>query len=350
MSFSDLKKARTFAGIQTFGDAIKVNDTTDSTSTTTGSIVTAGGLGVAKNIYSTGLYLRDGDVAGSLGADSGATTLTDATNKALRLGVPSYNTSEEDTCLFFAFNSVANNNLSIGGGTGSFNAVTKLAFVVAPNQTTTTGTEAIAIQSTGITSAVPFIQNDTTDSTSTTTGSIQTDGGLGVAKRSYFGNEISIRAGASGGVVQRWYSSDGNRNAALAVPANGDTASPFIFSTGNSWKFYVDDSTTGVKLESDDTAWSSASDNRLKTDIVKLSGGLDMIDKINPYYFRYKTDIEGMKRVGVIAQEIQEVCPEAVTVDENGYLGVKYTELIPMLISAIKEQKNEIETLKEKIK
>ena len=56
-----------------------------------------------------------------------------------------------------------------------------------------------------------------------------------------------------------------------------------------------------------------------------------------------------MHDVGVIAQEIQKVLPEAVKQRENGFLAVKYEKLVPLLIEGIKEQQIQIEELKERV-
>ena len=48
---------------------------------------------------------------------------------------------------------------------------------------------------------------------------------------------------------------------------------------------------------------------------------------------------------GVIAQEIQAVLPEAVALRDNGYLGVRYEKLVPLLIEAIKELNEKINKL-----
>ena len=50
---------------------------------------------------------------------------------------------------------------------------------------------------------------------------------------------------------------------------------------------------------------------------------------------------------GLIAQELQEICPELVYENSNGLLNVNYIEIIPILIEAIKEQQEEIENLKD---
>jgi hypothetical protein len=53
--------------------------------------------------------------------------------------------------------------------------------------------------------------------------------------------------------------------------------------------------------------------------------------------------------VGVIAQELQRVIPEAVGEREDGILAVKYERIVPLLIEAIKELQTEVELLKARI-
>jgi hypothetical protein len=54
--------------------------------------------------------------------------------------------------------------------------------------------------------------------------------------------------------------------------------------------------------------------------------------------------------VGVIAQEIQKVLPEIVTMRDNGYLAVKYDKIVALLIESNKELLKRVEALEEKIK
>ena len=53
------------------------------------------------------------------------------------------------------------------------------------------------------------------------------------------------------------------------------------------------------------------------------------------------------KDIGVIAQEIQSVLPEIVATRDNGYLGVKYEKIVPLLIESIKELQKKIEHIEE---
>jgi Chaperone of endosialidase len=89
------------------------------------------------------------------------------------------------------------------------------------------------------------------------------------------------------------------------------------------------------------------SDQRLKDNITPIPNALDKVTAIsgNTFDWNEKSGKEGTE-VGVIAQEILEVLPEAVTTRDNGYLAVRYEKLVPLLIEAIKELKEEINELK----
>ena len=52
------------------------------------------------------------------------------------------------------------------------------------------------------------------------------------------------------------------------------------------------------------------------------------------------------KAIGLIAQEVKEVLTEVVTTDDNGYMGIKYTNIVGVLVEAIKELKAEFEAYK----
>ena len=92
------------------------------------------------------------------------------------------------------------------------------------------------------------------------------------------------------------------------------------------------------------------SDQRLKDNINPIPDALKKVISIsgNTFDWNEKSNKEGSD-VGVVAQEILEVLPEAVTERENGYLAVRYERLVPLLIEAIKDLKTEIDELKQTI-
>lgn len=92
--------------------------------------------------------IRDGNVSLIVGADNVAQTLTDATNKAGRIGVPHYTNAEEPMACFLGSPSSGANALSIGGGSSLLNAATVIDFYAANNTTTTAGTKVASLNTT----------------------------------------------------------------------------------------------------------------------------------------------------------------------------------------------------------
>ena len=88
-----------------------------------------------------------------------------------------------------------------------------------------------------------------------------------------------------------------------------------------------------------------SSDARLKSNIVSLGSTLSRLLLIDGKSYEMK----GKQKIGVLAQEIQEVFPELVTKDDNKMLAVNYQGLVPVLINALKEQQSDIETYKNEV-
>lgn len=96
----------------------------------------------------------------------------------------------------------------------------------------------------------------------------------------------------------------------------------------------------------------ATSDKRLKKNITQISNSLEKVSKLNGVDFNWDTELQSVHEgadTGVIAQEVEEVMPTAVTTRENGYKAVKYDRLIPLLIEAVKELKEQNVALKEEI-
>ena len=89
-----------------------------------------------------------------------------------------------------------------------------------------------------------------------------------------------------------------------------------------------------------------SSDARLKSNIVSLGSTLTKLLQIDGKSY----EVKGKQKIGVLAQEIQEVFPELVSENDNEILAVNYQGLVPVLINALKEQQSEIDRLKEQEK
>ena len=113
----------------------------------------------------------------------------------------------------------------------------------------------------------------------------------------------------------------------------------------------------GVRLANGATSWSAISDMRLKTVTGTYTNALQDIAKIQAIKFTWKHDQSGTPQVGVSAQSVELVVPEAISTsrniatpdDETEYLSVRYTELIPLMIASIQEQQALIESLTARI-
>jgi len=106
----------------------------------------------------------------------------------------------------------------------------------------------------------------------------------------------------------------------------------------------------GVYLTSTSaTAWSSASDERLKDIIEPIVNGVEKVCTLRSVIGTYKNDPEKNRRPFLIAQDLIKVFPEAVDASNPDRLGVQYTEIIPLLTAAIQEQQALIQSLTDRI-
>mgnify|MGYP003625411800 FL=1 len=95
------------------------------------------------------------------------------------------------------------------------------------------------------------------------------------------------------------------------------------------------------------TAFNTSSDYRLKEDLQDFEG-LDLVSKIPVYDYKWKADES--RSYGVMAHELAEVLPQAVSGDKDAeeMQSVDYSKIVPLLVKSIQELKAEIELLKNK--
>jgi hypothetical protein len=89
-----------------------------------------------------------------------------------------------------------------------------------------------------------------------------------------------------------------------------------------------------------------SSDGRLKENVAGLTYGLDAVRRLRPVAFTWKDGADDRQHYGLIAQQVREVLPGIVTGGDgdNGILGMNYSELVPVLVKAVQEQQEEIDT------
>jgi hypothetical protein len=121
-------------------------------------------------------------------------------------------------------------------------------------------------------------------------------------------------------------------------------------------------SPTAYKLEvegdagktSGGTAWSVASDSRLKNIHGKYEYGLDEVMKLNTVRFSYKKDNAldlpaGTNEIGFIAQEVKEVIPDSVVLRDHGYYDLNIHPINVALVNAVQELKQEKDDLQKEL-
>ncbi len=92
-----------------------------------------------------------------------------------------------------------------------------------------------------------------------------------------------------------------------------------------------------------------SSDRRLKNIGEKYIDSLDALKKLDFYHYTYKKDEAKTPHVGVIAQDLQKVFPDAVTKGEDGFLRIRMEDMFYAVINAVKELDNKVASILEDI-
>jgi hypothetical protein len=102
-------------------------------------------------------------------------------------------------------------------------------------------------------------------------------------------------------------------------------------------------------------AGSCSSDRRFKKDITPFSHVLEQVTALQPVHYFWRSEefpnrhFGNSRAYGLIAQDVEEVLPELVATDGEGYKAVDYSELPLLTIQAVKELKTENDALKSRV-
>jgi hypothetical protein len=135
--------------------------------------------------------------------------------------------------------------------------------------------------------------------------------------------------------------------------------------SNNSMSFHTNDGVEAVRIDSSQDAHfdqdviafsTTPSDIRLKENFEKIENGLDVVSKLEGHTFNWKKGGERLS-AGFKAQEVEKVLPHLVDEkklplkadDDKEYKILRYEEMIPYLVEAIKEQQEQINKLEEKL-
>jgi len=101
-----------------------------------------------------------------------------------------------------------------------------------------------------------------------------------------------------------------------------------------------------IKTTGTSTQFNTSSDARLK-DVKGSARGLEVINALNPVAFNWTTD--GKSDEGLLAQEVQEIVPNAVSGSEETQYYMDYSKLVTHLVAGMKEQQTLIEQLQAEV-
>jgi len=131
-------------------------------------------------------------------------------------------------------------------------------------------------------------------------------------------------------------------NSFFYIPFSSESSGNLISVNVATTKLYFNPSSGALSA----TDFNSLSDIRFKDNINEITNGLSIVNNLRPVEFTWKET--NKKAFGVIAQEIEQILPEIVSTNDSGIKTVSYDQIIPFLISAIKELQEEIKILKDK--
>jgi hypothetical protein len=291
--------------------------------------------------------LADGTAGQVLTTDGAGVTSWAATtdNQTLSLSGDTLSIVDGNSVVLPASSSTGLEQVTEGGNTGR-----RLAGAN-PNNYGDIGADAVDLSysysssntrgATGTNSTAMGVQTTASGDVSTAMGLFTTSSGVYATAMGY----VTSATGVSSTAMGESTTASGYASTAMGNNVNA-TGSGELYNSGN------------VKGAS----FTSTSDRRVKKNIQDFSGALDKVLQLNARTYYYNVEeyprFEAEKdkpQIGFIAQEVEQVLPEMVLTDGDqvGLKGVRYGQLTPVLVEAIKEMKadyeNKIETQEVKI-
>jgi len=195
-----------------------------------------------------------------------------------------------------------------------------------------------------------FLTSNSNASTTNQVVTIDSSGNLLVGTTTSIGGKIAstTNVGFSPSGSDNWkkgaFSSNGAYGGPLSFINSGGAIDGFCFYlTGNPSQLNIQFGANGgglsygVYLTSTGTSWTASSDERLKDISGTITNAVQSVSSLRPIRYTFKADESKTQRVGLIAQDVQKVLPEVVDENSDGYFGVRYAEVIPLLVAAIQE-------------
>ena len=348
-----------------------IGDTTNSTSTSTGALIVNGGAGIAKDVYIGGLLDVDDtinvggtgtfshmNVNGNVGITGGNLTLygtsTQVGNAALtgdadvtgNVGITGGNltlhgtsTQVGNAALTGSFTQIGDadvtGNVGITGGNLTlYGTSTQVGNATLTGDADVTGNVGITGGNLTLYGTSTQVGNATLTGSFTQTGDADVTGNVGIT-----GGNLDIYGNV--GVTGSQFTVDvaNTANDSIQLVSTGG----IILTAGTNRTVDINDLTT--------TSFTTSSDKRYKENIETIPSSLEKVLGLRGVYYDWidKKKFNERKQVGFIAQEVEEVVPELVVTNDEGFKSVNYNQSVSLLVEAIKEQQSMIKQLQEEI-
>jgi hypothetical protein len=306
-----------------FAQGVSSTLVTDATSATTGSIITAGGISMQKALWVGTTSTLAGTLTAAAANFSGTVALTGAGGMTLTNAQNGFTGTQitNSSAGASAYTGYQLNNGTITGGIylgGTGNADPNLITLAASSG------GSVRIQPTGGSGITQFYTNGSESARFDTSGNLL----------------INTTAVTQQEKLRVNYAGNTNQGITISDSANHNNSQYVNFWTNGAVRGSVtNNSGTGV-------LYNVTSDQRLKTNVSDAAPASALIDAIQVRQFNW-VETGDHHRYGMVAQELLEVAPEAVSVptDPDQMMGVDYSKLVPMLIKEVQSLRTRLAAL-----
>ena len=390
-SLSQFDGPVTFNNEVQFKNPLKLKDTTDSTSPTTGSLLISGGVGFAKTSHFADYAKlkfgndRDLEIAhepninnANFDANVIRSMSAGGSNKHLylqsenKLIISNTDASVESAVFHVGAGVALNHNTTTRFstlGSGHLGAGATVFGTMYATNFSGDGSDLTGIDQTKLVDSNEVVRVEAIGTGATITGTLNATSTVATIPAI-----IATNTATPNNVIQRWKSGSSAINLEVQQPATNNDYQIVSTQQSNGIRFYngsngvmilynnelrlqvqdtvvtigdVNQPDVDLEVTGDITAFKS-SDIRLKDNISPITKALEKVKSISGNTYTKKSD--GSSHTGVIAQEIEALgLPGITTTRSSGYLAVDYEKIVPLLIEAIKELSAKVDTLENQI-